>query len=163
VNESAVLEKRRVERSKRVSLLLGVARQVFFEQTAMVSKTRREALDDNPFVLRARGAEFRQVMTIDEHHDPRDQPAKSESRYRLGSQAIARGLKNRLERQPGNRAVFVNRQSSSWRVGKPNSAKRAMPAFRSGKIHEGCLASFSNRSNFSKCGSISFLTGLAIA
>src|ERR1041385_1387298 len=51
-------------------------------------------------------------------------------------------------------AIFVKRQSSSLRVGKPSSANREIPALRNGKTQPGCFASFSNRSNFCKWGSV---------
>ena len=51
-------------------------------------------------------------------------------------------------------ATLVKRQSSCLGVGKPSSAKRAIPALRSGKSHAGCLACFSNRSNFARYGSM---------
>src|SRR6266481_9623372 len=49
-------------------------------------------------------------------------------------------------------ATLVKRQSSWCKVGKPNSANRAMPALRRGKTQGGFFASFSNRSNFSRYG-----------
>src|SRR5439155_26194878 len=59
-------------------------------------------------------------------------------------------------------ATFVKRQSSSFSVGKPSSAKRAMPALRSGKSHEGCLPAVGamSSSNFARYGSVSFMVSI---
>ena len=54
-------------------------------------------------------------------------------------------------------ATLVKRQSSCCSVGKPSSAKRAMPALRSGNTHAGCSRA-SNRSNFSRYGSAAFVS-----
>src|ERR1041385_4257392 len=54
-------------------------------------------------------------------------------------------------------ATFVKRQSSSLIVGNPSSANCAIPALRKGNTQGGCLVSFSNRSNFSRYGSVSFI------
>src|SRR6185312_3594389 len=59
----------------------------------------------------------------------------------------------------GSRAIgatLVKRQSSSWMVGKPSSAKRAMAALRMGNTHEGCFNSRFAASNFSQYGSVFF-------
>src|SRR4051794_7105929 len=53
-------------------------------------------------------------------------------------------------------ATLVNRQSSSCSDGKPRSAKRANPALRSGKSHDGCFGSRSKCLNRSKCAGLGF-------